>query len=53
MQVGLAWLLRHAPNTLLIPGTGSVEHLEENLTVATVDLDVEAMADLDALSANS
>lgn len=51
MQVGLAWLLRHAPNTLLIPGTASVEHLEENLTVASVDLDVEAMADLDALGA--
>ena len=52
MQVGLAWLLRHAPNTLLIPGTGSVEHLEETLTVATVDLDEEAMSDLDAHIAN-
>src|ERR1700741_2269807 len=30
-QVGLAWLLAHAPNTLLIPGTRSIAHLEENL----------------------
>lgn len=30
-QVGLAWLLAHAPHTLLIPGTRSVAHLEENL----------------------
>ena len=30
-QVGLAWLLAHSPNILLIPGTGSVGHLEENI----------------------
>src|SRR5690606_269984 len=30
-QVGLAWLLRHAPNTLLIPGTSDVGHLEANV----------------------
>ena len=30
-QVGLAWLLGHAPNTLLIPGTASIGHLEENV----------------------
>jgi pyridoxine 4-dehydrogenase len=30
-QVGLAWLLAHTPNTLLIPGTRSIAHLEENL----------------------
>ncbi len=51
MHVGLAWLLRHAPNTLLIPGTTSVDHLEQNLAVASVELDEEAMADLDALDA--
>ena len=51
MQVGLAWLLRHAPNTLLIPGTTSIEHLEQNLAAAFVELDEEAMADLDALGA--
>jgi aryl-alcohol dehydrogenase-like predicted oxidoreductase len=36
MQVALAWLLQHAPNILLIPGTSSVGHLRENL--ASVDL---------------
>ena len=49
MQVGLAWLLRHAPNTLLIPGTTSTEHLEQNLAAASVVLDEDAIADLDAL----
>ena len=48
-QVGLAWLLRHAPNTLLIPGTGRVEHLEENLATGDVVLDDAAMVALDAI----
>ncbi len=48
-QVGLAWLLAHAPNTLLIPGTGSVEHLEENLAAGDVTLSAEQLADLDAV----
>ncbi|SPM28995.1 aldo/keto reductase [Mycobacterium terramassiliense] len=48
-QVGLAWLLAHAPNTLLIPGTRSVGHLEENLGAAHVTLDAEALEKLDAL----
>jgi pyridoxine 4-dehydrogenase len=30
-QVGLAWLLHHAPNVLLIPGTADARHLEANL----------------------
>lgn len=33
-QIGLAWLLAHAPNTLLIPGTRSITHLEENLALS-------------------
>ncbi|MEO5743259.1 MAG: aldo/keto reductase, partial [Terracoccus sp.] len=37
-QVGLAWLLRRAPNVLLIPGTSSVAHLEENMTVDDLQL---------------
>ncbi len=48
-QVGLAWLLRHAANTLLISGTTSLDHLEENLGSASVKLDDTAMAELDAL----
>ena len=49
-QVGLAWLLAHAPNTLLIPGTRSIDHLEENVGAAGVALDDDALARLDAVS---
>lgn len=41
-QVALAWLLSLRPNVLLIPGTSSVRHLEENLAVADIELDAEA-----------
>jgi pyridoxine 4-dehydrogenase len=41
-QVALAWLLRLRPNVLLIPGTSSLRHLEENLAVADIELDAEA-----------
>ncbi len=41
-QVALAWLLRLRPNVLLIPGTSSLRHLEENMAVANIDLDAEA-----------
>jgi pyridoxine 4-dehydrogenase len=41
-QVALAWLLRLRPNVLLIPGTSSLRHLEENLAVANIELDAEA-----------
>jgi pyridoxine 4-dehydrogenase len=37
-QVALAWLLRRAPNVLLIPGTSSVAHLRENLAAVELDL---------------
>ncbi len=37
-QVALAWLLRRSPNVLLIPGTSSVEHLEENTAAAELEL---------------
>lgn len=37
-QVALAWTLSVAPNVLLIPGTSSVAHLEENLAVADIEL---------------
>jgi aryl-alcohol dehydrogenase-like predicted oxidoreductase len=43
-QVGLAWLLAHAPGSLLIPGTRSLEHLEENVAAAAVVLDADALA---------
>lgn len=37
-QVALAWLLRRSPVMLPIPGTGKVEHLEENVTAACITL---------------
>jgi pyridoxine 4-dehydrogenase len=49
-QVGLAWLLAHAPNTLLIPGTKSAAHLEENIGAGDVALSAEAIARLDAVT---
>jgi aryl-alcohol dehydrogenase-like predicted oxidoreductase len=48
-QVALAWLLHRDPHILLIPGTSSVAHLEENLGAANVVLDDEDMAALDAV----
>lgn len=47
-QVGLAWLLQHDPHVLLIPGTSSLQHLEQNLAVADVDLGADDVAELDA-----
>ncbi|MFP2992071.1 aldo/keto reductase [Mycobacterium intracellulare] len=49
-RVGLAWILAHAPNTLLIPGTRSIAHLEENMAAADVTLSAEAIARLDAVA---
>jgi aryl-alcohol dehydrogenase-like predicted oxidoreductase len=51
MQVALAWLLRRAPNILLIPGTSSLAHLRENLAAAQLDLPARALATLDAICA--
>ncbi len=48
-QIGLAWLLAHSPNTLLIAGTRSIGHLEENLGAGDVVLDADALARLDAV----
>ena len=49
MQVALAWLLQRSPNILLIPGTSSVAHLEENLAAGRLVLDDEDLAILDKL----
>jgi pyridoxine 4-dehydrogenase len=46
-QVALAWLLHRDPHILLIPGTSSVAHLDENLGAAAVSLDDEDMAALE------
>ena len=50
MQVALAWLLRRAPNILLIPGTSSVAHLRENLAAAGIDLPDDARKELDGVA---
>lgn len=50
VQVGLAWLLAHAPHVLLIPGTSSVEHLEENWTAGELDLPDDILGRLDVLA---
>jgi pyridoxine 4-dehydrogenase len=49
MQVALAWLLARSPNLLLIPGTSSVGHLEENLTAAALVLGPRELEELDAI----
>jgi pyridoxine 4-dehydrogenase len=50
MQVALAWLLRRAPNILLIPGTSSVAHLRENLAAGALELPADALAALDGIA---
>jgi len=50
MQVALAWLLRRAPNILLIPGTSSVAHLRENLAAAELALPDDALTILDGIA---
>jgi aryl-alcohol dehydrogenase-like predicted oxidoreductase len=51
MQTALAWLLRRAPNILLIPGTSSLVHLEENLAVASLEMSQACVAKLDSAAA--
>jgi pyridoxine 4-dehydrogenase len=53
MQVGLAWLLHHAPNVLLIPGTSNVEHLRQNVAAGSLVLDDATLATLDAVPSRS
>jgi pyridoxine 4-dehydrogenase len=49
MQVALAWLLARSPNLLLIPGTSSVAHLEENLAASALVLGPRELEELDAI----
>jgi pyridoxine 4-dehydrogenase len=49
-QVGLAWLLAHDDSVLLIPGTSSLAHLDQNLAVASVELTASQIAQLDAIA---
>jgi len=51
-QVGLAWQHTHSPNTMLIPGTSSIEHLKENTAAGKIRLDKTAMSALDTAAAD-
>ena len=53
MQVAIAWLLRRAPNMLLIPGTSSVAHLQENLAAAKLALPEDTLAALDGMASET
>ena len=46
-QVALAWLLAQAPIVLLIPGTSTIAHMEENLAAGGLVLDAQALAELE------
>jgi pyridoxine 4-dehydrogenase len=48
--VALAWLLRRAPNILLIPGTSSVAHFRENLAAGQLTLSPQTLAELDRIA---
>jgi pyridoxine 4-dehydrogenase len=47
-QLSLAWLLHHSPVMLPIPGTSSVQHLEENIAAASVKLSAAEWKDIEA-----
>ena len=47
-QIALAWLLRRSPNILLIPGTKSIEHLQQNIAANTIELSDDEFAQLSA-----
>jgi aryl-alcohol dehydrogenase-like predicted oxidoreductase len=49
-QIALSWLLHYAPNILLIPGTSSVEHLEDNMKTTNIELSAADMQDLESLN---
>jgi aryl-alcohol dehydrogenase-like predicted oxidoreductase len=49
MEVALAWLLARSPNLVLIPGTSSVAHLEQNLESAARVLGPVELEELDQI----
>ncbi|HEV3113803.1 MAG TPA: aldo/keto reductase [Candidatus Binataceae bacterium] len=52
-QIALAWLLSRGPNVVVIPGTTSIAHLEENVGAARLQLSAADVAALDAMAAPS
>ena len=53
MQVALGWMLRRAPNILLIPGTSSVMHLKENLAAAEIVLSDDVIKELEGVASKA
>ncbi len=51
MQVALAWLLQRSPNILLIPGTSSVAHLQQNIASVDLQLPADLLGSLDSIGA--
>ncbi|HWO33810.1 MAG TPA: aldo/keto reductase [Candidatus Acidoferrum sp.] len=49
-QVALAWLLARSPVILPIPGTSRLEHLEENVAAAELEIDANKMQELDRMA---
>ena len=49
-QVALSWLLNHSDNILLIPGTSSVKHLEENVSAVSLELDEDDIQELNSIN---
>jgi len=47
-QIALAWLLHRSDRILLIPGTSSIQHLEENIAAGEIELDEQDMQRLEA-----
>jgi pyridoxine 4-dehydrogenase len=52
-QVALAWLLQHSPVMVPIPGTSSIEHLEENVAAAGLELSDDELAKVEAAAVQS
>jgi aryl-alcohol dehydrogenase-like predicted oxidoreductase len=50
MAVALAWLLQRSPNILLIPGTSSVAHLRDNVTVTALTLSEDDLTELNGVA---
>jgi len=49
-QVALNWLLNHSDNILLIPGTSSIAHLEENMQAISIELTNDDLRELNSIS---
>ncbi|MBD2100988.1 aldo/keto reductase [Leptolyngbya sp. FACHB-261] len=52
-QIALSWLLHRAPNILLIPGTTTIAHLEENVEVASIQLTDDEIETLNKIKSES